>query len=230
MHTGRESVELVVTNQGDGIGGEHHVPHDVQGLSDLKIAVYKIAHKGHLPFIGVQIQGKVSYISEVGKQYFKYIRMPMHIAKHRHADDLSNELPWKRIFEFDLVWQKRDFDFSKLARMEVTDHCIFIHVLPDKHELIESVAEVFVPSAFDVVFVVNKRAVADALAIGHGSPPYTGFVEARGTAGLAEVHRIIWARGQPEQALRADHTGGIVVVEVAPEPLGMKGLVTPEHK
>lgn len=114
--------------------------------------------------------------------------------------------------------------------MEILDHRILVHVLADEDELIETVPEMFVPSAFNVGLVVNKRAVADALAVWDGCPPDAGFVEARGTAGLAEVHRIDGPGSQPEQAFRADHAGGIFLVEIAPEPLGMEGFVAAEHK
>ena len=90
----RNGVELVIAHHGDRIAREHHGPHNVQGLADLRAAVYEIAHKGHLPFVGVLVHAKLSYISQLAKQYFKCIGMPVNISNNIkcHAANVNNPL------------------------------------------------------------------------------------------------------------------------------------------
>ena len=61
----------------------------------------------------------------------------------------------------------------KQTRFELFFDLILVGILPDEHDLIESVSILFVPFAFNLLLVFEIGSIADSLSKRHRCPPYS---------------------------------------------------------
>ena len=97
-----------------------------------------------------------------------------------------------------------------------------MHPLADEDELLRAITEAGMP-ARPLVRLLT-RGVPPVFAR-HGRPPHPGGVHVADAAGLSPLVGDPMVSGDPEEALRAEHTTPVlVVVQERPQLLGVEGL------